>query len=186
MSGLVADYERWLHSWGAADKTVKARVNLARGRLAEWGLAGFTPEAVTEFLARDGLSAWTRSTYHANLRDFCAWLVAAGHLEESPMEDPNIRKPKRPKSRPRPLSEPEVAAVLRIAHGRTRDWILLAMCAGLRAHEIAKLRGEDVDASGIYVKGKGGVEDTLPCHPRRPGDDQPLSGARVVVPEPGA
>lgn len=162
---ILADYERWLHSWGAADKTVKARVNLARGRLAEWGLAGLTPANITDFLGRESLSRWSKATYHANLKDFCAWLVAAGHLEESPMEDPNIRKPKRPKSRPRPLSEAEVDTALTAARGRTRDWLLLALYAGLRAHEIAKLRGDDVTVEGIYVKGKGGVEDTLPCHP---------------------
>ena len=163
--GLLGDYEEWLRSWGAAPKTVKARVNLARGRLAAWGLEGLTPANITAWLGREDLSKWSRATYHANLKDFCAWLVAAGHLSESPMDDPNVRKPKRPKSRPRPLSEPEVTRVMKVATGRTRDWLVLALCAGLRAHEIAKLRGEDVNMDGIFVLGKGGVEDTLPCHP---------------------
>jgi site-specific recombinase XerD len=46
-----------------------------------------------------------------------------------------------------------------------RDWIVLALLAGLRVHEIAKIRGEDVSRDGIYVKGKGGVEAVLPIHP---------------------
>jgi integrase/recombinase XerD len=162
---IVAEYERWLHSWGAAPKTVKARVNLARCRLFEWGLDGMTAENVTTFLGREELARWSRSTYHANLKDFCTWLVAAGYLAESPMDDPTIRKPKRPRSRPRPLTEAEVTRVLSEARGRTRDWLILALCAGLRAHEIAKLRGEDVAAEGIYVMGKGGSPDVLPCHP---------------------
>lgn len=167
---LITEYERWLRSWGASEKTIKARVNLARNRLNEWGLEGFTADNVTEFLARpkangEPKSSWSKSTYHANLRDFCAWLVAADHMEESPMDDPNVRKPKRPKSRPRPLSEAEVGQVLARAVGRTRDWVVIALCAGLRAHEIAKLRGEHVTPEGIYVRGKGGTEDTLPCHP---------------------
>lgn len=45
--------------------------------------------------------------------------------------------------------------------------ILLAAFQGLRAHEIAKFRGEDVDhtARQLTVKGKGGVEKVLPLHP---------------------
>lgn len=167
---LLHDYEQWLQSWGAAPKTVKARVNLARGRLAAWGLAGFTPGNVTAFMAHrkpngQGLSKWSKATYHANLKDFCAWLAATGHLEESPMDDPGIRKPKRPRNLPRPLTEVEVQRVLHVAHGRTRDWMVLALCTGLRAHEIAKLRGEDVSVEGIYVDGKGDAQDMLPCHP---------------------
>ena len=162
---LTADYERWLHSWGAAQKTVKSRVQLARSRLAAWGLCGLTADNITEWLGREELSRWSRATYHANMKDFCAWLVASGYLDVSPMEDPNMRKPKRPKSRPRPLTEAEVAQVLRVAKGRTRDWIVIALCTGLRAHEIAKLRSEDVSPEGIYVRGKGDVGDILPCHP---------------------
>lgn len=162
---LAHEYETWLRSWGAAEKTIKARVNLARSRLREWGIEGLTAENITTFLARPELSPWSRSTYHANLRDFCAWLAASDYIGESPMDDPNLKKPRRPKSRPRPLSEAEVSQVLAIAKGRTRDWMVLALCAGLRAHEVAKLCGEDVNTEGIYVKGKGGVEDVLPCHP---------------------
>lgn len=167
---VTAEYERWLRSWGASEKTVKARVNLARSRLAAWGLDGLTAANITDFLARpkangEPLSSWSKATYHANLRDFCAWLVAADYLVDSPMDDPNVRKPKRPKSRPRPLSEAEVGQVLARAVGRTRDWVVIALYSGLRAHEIAKLRGEDVSPDGIYVEGKGGTVETLPCHP---------------------
>ncbi|HET6917185.1 MAG TPA: site-specific integrase [Acidimicrobiales bacterium] len=162
---LVADYERWLRSWGASPKTIKARVNLARGRLRAWTLTGVTTDNITVWLGREGLSHWTRATYHANLKDFCSWLVATDRLDANPMDDPTIKKPKRPRSRPRPLTEAEVVRVLETARGRTRDWLILALCAGLRAHEIAKLRGEHVSREGIYVSGKGGAEDTLPCHP---------------------
>ena len=44
--------------------------------------------------------------------------------------------------------------------------IRLGAYQGLRAHEIAKVRGEDVDvaAGTLYVCGKGGVEAELPLH----------------------
>jgi site-specific recombinase XerD len=44
-------------------------------------------------------------------------------------------------------------------------WLTLALYAGLRAHEIAKIRGEDVTEDTIYVRGKGGVDAQIPTHP---------------------
>ncbi len=51
-------------------------------------------------------------------------------------------------------------------HHRTRVKILLAALAGLRVHEIAKVRGEDVDIDGrvLRVTGKGGRTDNIPLH----------------------
>lgn len=167
---LIDAYRGWLLSWGAADKTISARTQLAARVLAEWGLDGFTPAHVQEFMGRpkkDGqaLSRWSRATYYNNLKDFCGWLVACDHIAESPMDDPSIKTPRRPKKRPRPLTEIEVDLVLRHARGRTRDWIVLALNTGLRAHEVAKIRGQDVSLEGVHVQGKGDVSTMLPCHP---------------------
>jgi site-specific recombinase XerD len=162
----IADaYERWLQLCDWSPRTVKARTTLARGRLRAWGLEGMTPENIFEWLGREGLSRWTRATYYAHLKDFCKFLVVGGYIEETPMDSELVHQPKRPKSLPRPLSEEEVERVLRAAKGRERDWIMLALLAGLRVHEIAKIRGEDVSPNGIYVLGKGAVEAILPIHP---------------------
>ncbi len=160
---VVSEYVTWLRSWGAAERTIGARQTLAVSRLKDWGLDGFTAPNITEFLARPNLSRWTRSTYHSHLSDFCTWLAASGYIEDNPMLA--VRKPKRPAALPRPLSESEVEKVLSVVEGTTRDWILLALLAGLRASEIAKIRGEDITGDGIYVEGKGGSLVTLPCHP---------------------
>lgn len=163
MDELVAQYVTWMRSWGASERTVDARQTMAKSRVKAWGLEGFTEANISEYLARPDLSKWTRSTYHAHLSCFCSWLAAAGYLDANPMEA--IRKPKRPHSKPRPLSEAEVARVLSAVRGQTRDWISLALLCGLRASEIAKIRGEDVQEDGIYVEGKGGTREVLPCHP---------------------
>lgn len=161
---VVEEYAQWMHSWAASEKTIHARVTLAKARIAAWGLDGFTPAHVQEFLGSNpAWSKWTRSTYHAHLKSFCEFLVAGGYLEESPMDD--VRKARRPASAPRPLPEEDLARVIDAADGRTLDWILLALDEGLRAHEIAKLRGEHVSMTGLYVLGKGGKEATLPTHP---------------------
>lgn len=164
---LVADYVAWLRSWKASEATITARATLARSRLKAWGLTGFTQANVEAFLASDSRgrerARWTMATYHNHLTDLCGWLVATGRLAENPM--PAVRKTTRPKKRPRPLSDVELERVLSVVQGQTRDWCLLALRAGLRAFEIAKIRGEDVDRGGIFVCGKGEVEATLPCHP---------------------
>lgn len=159
---VLADYAEWMRSWGASDRTIDARVTMARSRIKAWGLGGFTAENIQTFLARPNLKKWTRSTYHAHLKDICTWLVATGRMDRNPMDD--VRKPSRPQARPRPLTELEVARVLSVVEGPTRDWILLALFAGLRVSEIAKIRGEDVHEDGIFVHGKGDKSEVLPCH----------------------
>lgn len=162
MDGIVKDYVRWLRSWGASDDTVRARSVIARGRLRDWGIDGFTAANIEDWLGRE-VSDWTRATYHAHLSDLCAWLAATGRLPDNPMLA--IRKPGRPHSLPRPLSDAEVDRALAAASGRVLTWLLLGLNAGLRAHEIAKVRGEDVTPEGIYVQGKGGKRAVQPMHP---------------------
>lgn len=167
MEDLLKQYETYLRSWQASETTIKARVTLARSRLKAWGLSGFNRENVSAFLATDAKgkprARWTTSTYHNHLSDFCEFLVAVERIRHSPMSE--IKRTKRPNRKPRPWSEDEVEKILNVAEGEVRDWILLALLAGLRAFEIAKLRGEDFTSEGIYVLGKGGIEATLPCHP---------------------
>lgn len=164
MTDTLAAYEAWLRSWASA-RTVQARVKVVRGRLAQWGddPSTITAEQIQEWLGRDGLSRWTRQTYYASLTDFFAWCEATSRVSESPMA--LVRRPSAAKSSPRPLTAAQERLVLLHATGHVRAWLLLALRAGLRAHEIAKIRGEDVTPDGIYVEGKGGVRATLPCHP---------------------
>lgn len=164
---LLSQYETYLRSWQASETTIRARVTLARSRLKAWGVDGFTRDNVATFLATDHKGQprkrWTTATYHNHLSDLCGFLVASGHMSESPMLE--IKRSKRPTKKPKPWSESEIERILSVVEGEVRDWVLLALLAGLRAFEIAKIRGEDITEDGIYVLGKGGVEATLPCHP---------------------
>jgi integrase len=164
---ILTAYETYLRSWQARPATVAARVVLARSRLKAWGLDGFTVANIERFLSEDAKGRerkrWTVATYHNHLTDFCAFLVAAELIADNPMDA--VKRVKRPVKRPRPLTEAEVARVLSVVEGDVRDWILIALVTGLRAFEIAKLRGEDFTDEGLYVLGKGGVEATLPIHP---------------------
>lgn len=76
-------------------------------------------------------------------------------------------RPKTPKGSPRPVSDIGLRELLEMRmHKRTRVMILLAALAGLRVHEIAKVRGEDIDidARTLRVTGKGSRTDSIPLH----------------------
>ncbi|MDD7812647.1 tyrosine-type recombinase/integrase [Mycobacterium sp. CSUR Q5927] len=125
-------------------------------------------EQIVTWLAEGGeWSVRTRWTYYGALAAWFLWLQKQGHRVDNPMV--MVRRPKRPKSVPRPISNEGVGRLLRIrAHLRTRAMILLAAFQGFRVHEIAKVRGEDLDlvARTITVTGKGNVTATLPLHHR--------------------
>lgn len=161
---VLDDYARYLHSWSAAETTIRARVTIARSRLEAWGWDGFTVDNVTTWLAAGKAGQprpkWTVTTYYNHLTDFCQWAVAAGHLAASPMGE--IRRSKRPHNLPRPLTDADVERVLAATTPPVSHWCMFALYAGLRAFEVAKLRGEDATESGLFVVGKGGVESLLP------------------------
>ncbi len=80
-----------------------------------------------------------------------------------------ISKPKRPRSIPHPVSNHDLQRLLAVrAHRRTKAMILLAAFQGLRAHEIAKIKGEHLDLieRKMTVTGKGNVTAVLPLHHR--------------------
>lgn len=162
---ILAEFRDFLRSWSAAERTVSARLACVTARIQDWGLDGFTAANVRDYFATTSKlrSKWSRATYHQHLNSFGEFLVTAGYADSNPMEQ--VRKAVPPKSEPRPLSEAQVQQVLEVAHGEVRDWILLALLAGLRVHEIAKIRGEDVDIDGLWVEGKGDKRVTLPLHP---------------------
>lgn len=164
---LLDAYASWMRSWGASDNTVSARVSVLRPKLQEWGgVTGVTTANIEAWLAGiDASRRWTRATYHSHAKSLCDWLYATGQIGAHPMTDGKVRAPRRPAGIPKPLSEKEAERVMASATGDLRAWLMLAMCAGLRAHEIAKIQGEDVTAEFIYVRGKGSVEAYLPTHP---------------------
>ncbi len=117
-----------------------------------------TPEGIESFLARPGLKRNTRATYYASARAFSAWLVKTGRRRLDPTE--RLDSPGRDVSKPRPISEEQLVRILAACNRRrTRMMILLAAFVGLRVHEIAKIRGEDIDRStgALTVTGKGGA-----------------------------
>ena len=80
-----------------------------------------------------------------------------------------IRPPRKPRMRCKALTEPQasrIEAEARLRGDRPGLAALFALYAGLRAHEIAKIRWQEIRSDGwLWVVGKGDVSAELPLHP---------------------
>jgi integrase/recombinase XerD len=122
------------------------------------------PIDVSRFLGRPGLKASSCASYFGAIACFYKWWANNGGVDITA----RLPRPKAAKGVPRPISDQQLRDLLGTRmHRRTRVMVLLAALAGLRVHEIAKVRGEDVDlaARTLRVTGKGNVTATLLLHP---------------------
>lgn len=160
---------------GHSDRTIDGRIGTVR-LLARSGVDPLTAtrEDLTLWLstaksARSGqsVSRSTRATYRSQLRAFYDWLEDTGRRPDDPSS--KLPKPRAPRGVPRPVTPAQVQDILACCGHRaavtTRAYVLLGAYAGLRVHEIAKVRGEDVVGAVIFVEGKGGSRSSVPLHP---------------------
>lgn len=124
-----------------------------------------TPLQLARFLAEKRAPA-TKATYYRHARSFYTWLHKSGYRGDDPSAV--LPTPREPRSVPKPVTLQQLEGALAVAQRIGYAYILLAAYAGLRVHEVAKVRGEDldVDARTIRVVGKGGHEAVLPMHRR--------------------
>lgn len=162
--GDLGEFETYMLSWGAAATTVSKRLVVIDAMLAELGEPQeVDPSRLQGWLANGDWSQWTRVTYFGHLRSYFGWLAETGRITADPTA--GLRRPKTPKPKPRPITTTEARAALGAARGHRHMWLLLGLFAGLRAHEIAKMRGEDVTADALFVVGKGRKAAEVPTHP---------------------
>lgn len=164
----LARWSTWMRAQSWSENTVNDRVSLI-ARVA--ATQGCEPEQLGEddvlaFLSQSSLSGASKKTYHASLGAWFRWLLSTGRRHDNPMD--GVPKPKCGRHDPKNLSAAHLELLLasRI-HARTRTMILLGAYQGLRASEIAKVRGSDLDliSHEIRIVGKGDVEAVLPLHP---------------------
>lgn len=112
---------------------------------------------------------WADSTaaiYVSYLRVWFKYLQLTDQRADDPMI--KVGTPRVGEREPRPVSDRAVIELLQTSmRSKTRVMILLALLAGLRVHEIAKVRGEDFDLRDglLWVKGKGRKTKSIPLHP---------------------
>lgn len=165
---LLAEWTSWQRAGNLRERTVAERQNVVR-RME--GAAGDSLscdwQALTAYFAdlHERASAGTAVTYFTHLMCWFAWLQIMGYRPDNPMK--RLHRPRAPRRYARPLSNEQMQHLFDTGrfYRRTRTMILLAAYQGLRAHEIAAVRGEDFSSHDFKIEGKGGVIAYLPIHP---------------------
>lgn len=137
----------------------------------DWNLLlrlGVHPQlATTEDLQKAVMSARaasTKASYASRLRSVFKALQKMGLIDNNAIADlPPVRKGR---GLPHPLTKNEAELIMSKANQPMRDWFALGCLAGLRAMEVANLRGldleENADGHSLRVAGKGGTDLSIP------------------------
>lgn len=104
----------------------------------------------------------------AHLAGFYRWAVREGLRDDDPTM--RVDRPKLPRNLPRPIAEHSLARAIEEAPDRIRPMLMLGAYAGLRACEVAPLRGDDLwwhnDPPLIFIRhAKGGDQQAVPLAP---------------------
>jgi integrase/recombinase XerD len=164
---VLLRWRQWLLAAGMAATTASDwPSNVERAaRATGCDLLDMTTEAIAAYLASK-TNANTKGTYFTALEAWHSYAVLAGLRADNPMA--GLRRPRQPRGTPRPVSTPDLERLLRSPLTvSTRAAVVLAAYAGLRVHEIAKIRGQDIDLDDekvLTVVGKGGTMHRLPVH----------------------
>ena len=112
------------------------------------------------FIDRDDYSNEYRAAETTHLVRFFRWAQTEQLRVDNPTD--RLERPSRQKGHPRPMPDAHVARAL-AAPRPERAWYHLAAFAGLRAFEVAALRGEDYHRGNLTVRdGKGGRRRVVP------------------------
>jgi integrase len=132
--------------------------------LAPAQLEDATEDLILEWLSTLPAPA-TRRAVLGDVRLLYRWALRRRVVDHDPTEE--IGTVKVPRAVPRPLPHEDLAAVLGACRDAAdRRIVLLGLCAGLRAAEMASLHMADVSARAITVRaGKGGGDRQVPTHP---------------------
>lgn len=162
----LADWSRWLLASGMSATTAAdwpATVARACRATGSDPLTMSTDDLVDYLASKPNPN--TKGTYFTALEAWHRYLNARGIRLDNPMD--GLRRPRQPRGTPHPVSTVGLTRLLGspLTCG-TRAAIVLAAYAGLRVHEVAKVRGEDFDLDErvLAVVGKGGRTARLPLH----------------------
>lgn len=164
---VLRSWEAWQRGQGLSENTISNRESVMRHFFEATGAGPLEISSthVIGFVGRRGLSKASRSTYHRYISAYSRWLLRT----DQRIEDPTVKTPtpQQPRGVPRPIGGTELPLIIAAAsRQRTRMMIYLAAFQGLRVHEIAKFRGEDINLAegNLTVRGKGDKLAVLPLH----------------------
>lgn len=165
---LLDQWGEFQQATGCSPATVSTRRDAVSSLITQSGISDVLQldrRHVITFLARP-TSAWTRLTYYKSLKAFSAFLREFEYTNTDLLR--GVPRPRTPEARARPIDDFTVARLLNAElPKRTRAYVILALFGALRVHEIAKVRGEDLDVPSCWltVTGKGGQTKAIPIHP---------------------
>lgn len=168
MHKLIGEWAAYLAATGASPNTIKLRTGTITAICRQVGVDDpllLTRGNVIAYLGRE-IKPWSRKTYWSSLKQWCVFLADFDYSTTDLLR--GIPRPKAPPPVARPLTDEQVTALLKLPLPlRASAYVRLALFAGLRVHEIARLRSEDFDLSAgwLLVEGKGGVTAPVPLHP---------------------
>lgn len=169
---LIDRFEVWEHKRNLVWKTIQGR------RMRLQSLAHHLGKSLLEATADDiddwlrsrnqpaGLAPQTFEAYLRMVRAFYQWALRERLIDKDPTGD--VVRPRLPRPLPRPMDPGDLVRAIEAADDRKAAMLALAAYAGLRCHEIAALRIEEVDFQRkrlLVVKGKGGRDRVIPLHP---------------------
>lgn len=129
---------------------------------------GVHPEVATvDDLQRIVMTAKANSTkanYASRLRSMYKSMYKMGLITNRSIDD--LPVPRKGRSMPHPLTVNEAMLITTEADYPMRDWFILGCFAGLRAMEVANIRGLDLEQTNdgwlLRIQGKGGTDITVP------------------------
>lgn len=166
---LLGQWVAWQKAARRSPETIRTRAPIVQKFAEEINVdpvLACPNDIISWFESHPDWAIATARSYWSTLSTWFSWLQRMGHREDNPML--LLDAPPKAVHHPRPVSTEDLVRLLGWKmHKKTRVMILLAAMAGLRAGEVARVRGEDVDLPGrlLYVKGKGGEVKTVPMHP---------------------
>lgn len=117
-----------------------------------------------------GKTQGTRETYVARMRSIFNSLRMLGLVPIDHHPEQGLPKVRVSRATPRPLSKDQAVMLMTSAKEPYREWFTFACLAGLRAMEIATVRGDWLEQHPegymLRVYGKGNTEKLIPAHPR--------------------
>lgn len=161
--------DRWARDMAAGNRS--ARTINERRRLVS--RAAESASVPAHLLSSDDVAAFlaacpqhSRATYYNHLHAWFNWLVRVGARDDVPTL--RLDRPKVGRRDPHTISTGHVRSLVTTGMWtRTRSMVLLGAYQGLRASEIAVVKGIHFDLSNdeLVVHGKGDVTRVLPLHP---------------------
>lgn len=165
----LAEWARFMAAIGNSQTTISGRTRLIVAVMRRSGVDhpdDLTRDHLIGYLA-SCRTQWTRVTYWRAFRAYDKWRIEFGDLDQLVLTK-GITRPQQPEGVARPIDDKTIDRLLALnLTPRPHLYVRLALYQALRVHEIAKVRGEDVDVEGrwLTVLGKGRSHRRIPLHP---------------------